>query len=144
MKTNPHKNSGLNFLSYQNLHFWPLKVLRQASENPRGRSIVHAAITDHSWIGPAFNTLSSQGWDKVRHTHWHCLHWSTVENLNVVKKSLVFKVHGHDFSPKLASHSPFLDHASGRTHPVQALGSAWESPQFLQESVSFLLPPPAT
>ena len=62
---------------------------------------MHVVITYSA--STALKTILSQELNKVGHIHWHFLHCSTVESLNVMKNPLVFfsnKVYSHTFPPK--------------------------------------------
>lgn len=67
------------------------------------RSTMHVVFAYSATASTASKSISSQDLNKVSHIHWHFLHCSIVESLNVTKNPLVFfsnKVYGHTFPPK--------------------------------------------
>ena len=63
---------------------------------------MHIVIAYSATASTALKTILSQELNKVGHIHWHFLHCSIVETLNVMKNLVFFsnKVYSHTFPPK--------------------------------------------
>lgn len=97
------RESWLKSLCYQNLYCWSVISIETRFKYSQRKK--HNARCDRLFSNSehCIQTISSQELNKVSHIHWHFLHCSIVESLNVTKNPLVFfsnKVYSHTFPPK--------------------------------------------